>query len=228
MTLTPQMIDQLNAPFAEPAYGVVNGKVYLRKSAIKDRLSDVDPGWALSEPQFVAREGDVVFMSATLTVGGVSRGALGSGLILSTKSDGRPIEGINLAREVSKAYKAAASDCLSRAAVYFLKAADDLREKPNDAGSTATISAYLKRQQPSTPQSSSGTQPPARRAASEDLRDKDVAARFIQRWRGQALSDTDVLAALGVAQLSEWTKGRAAADDAVNAWLAAKLAQESA
>ena len=64
--------------------------------------------------------------------------------------------------------------------------------------------------------------------SSEYLRDKDVAGRFIQRWRGQSLADTDVLAALGVAKLSEWTKGRAAADDAVNAWLAAKLAQESA
>ena len=64
--------------------------------------------------------------------------------------------------------------------------------------------------------------------SSEDLRDKDVASRFIQRWRGQSLSDTDVLAALGVAKLSEWTKGRAAADDAVNAWLAARLTQESA
>jgi hypothetical protein len=63
---------------------------------------------------------------------------------------------------------------------------------------------------------------------SEDLRDKDVASRFIQRWRGQSLSDTDVLTALGVAKLSEWTKGRAAADEAVNAWLAAKLTQESA
>jgi hypothetical protein len=86
-----------------------------------------------------------------------------------------------------------------------------------------------------TPQESSGgARPPARQRyqplppVSEDLRDKDVASRFIQRWRGQSLSDTDVLAALGVAKLSEWTKGRAAADEAVNSWLAAKLAQESA
>jgi hypothetical protein len=63
---------------------------------------------------------------------------------------------------------------------------------------------------------------------SEDLRDKDVASRFIQRWRGQSLSDTDVLLALGVTKLSEWTKGRAAADEAVNTWLAGKLTQESA
>lgn len=62
----------------------------------------------------------------------------------------------------------------------------------------------------------------------DDLRDKDVASRFIQRWRAQALSDSDVLAALGVTKLSEWTKGRKAADEAVNAWIADKSAQETA
>lgn len=64
--------------------------------------------------------------------------------------------------------------------------------------------------------------------ANDDLRDKEAASRFIQRWRQQSLSDADVLLALGVSKLSEWTKGRAAADEAVNAWLASKLTQESA
>lgn len=74
-----------------------------------------------------------------------------------------------------------------------------------------------------TPQQQLGNGDSRRAVDSEDLRDKDVASRFIQRWRGQALSDTDVLAALGVAKLSEWTKGRAEADSAVNAWLAGQL-----
>ncbi|MFO7320685.1 MAG: hypothetical protein DIU68_003065 [Chloroflexota bacterium] len=65
-------------------------------------------------------------------------------------------------------------------------------------------------------------------ASSDDLRDKDVASRFIQRWRAQALSDSEVLAALGVTKLSEWTKGRKAADEAVNAWLAGKVSEETA
>jgi hypothetical protein len=67
-----------------------------------------------------------------------------------------------------------------------------------------------------------------RRTGSEDLREKDVASRFIQHWRGQALSDTEVLQALGVTKLSEWTKGRKAADEAVNAWMAGKAQKESA
>jgi hypothetical protein len=61
-----------------------------------------------------------------------------------------------------------------------------------------------------------------------NLRDKDEAARFIQHWRGQSLADSEVLAALGVTKLSEWTKGRAAADRAVDAWVTAKLSKESA
>ncbi len=63
---------------------------------------------------------------------------------------------------------------------------------------------------------------------SDDLRDKEIASRFIQRWRSQSLSDSEVLAALGVTKLSEWSKGRKAADEAVNAWLAGRLTEETA
>lgn len=65
-------------------------------------------------------------------------------------------------------------------------------------------------------------------AGSDDLREKDVASRFIQRWRSQSLSDSEVLAALGVTKLSEWTRGRKAADEAVSAWLAGRVAEETA
>src|SRR5690606_10612364 len=65
-------------------------------------------------------------------------------------------------------------------------------------------------------------------AGSDDLREKEVASRFIQRWRSQSLSDSEVLAALGVSKLSEWSKGRKAADDAVNAWLAGRATEETA
>lgn len=61
----------------------------------------------------------------------------------------------------------------------------------------------------------------------DDLRNRDVASLFIQRWRSQALSDGEVLAALGVSRLSEWTQGRAAADAAVNEWLAGNVAPDA-
>lgn len=62
----------------------------------------------------------------------------------------------------------------------------------------------------------------------DDLREKEVASRFIQRWRSQSLTDAEVLAALGVTKLSEWSKGRKAADEAVNTWLAGRVAEEPA
>lgn len=60
-----------------------------------------------------------------------------------------------------------------------------------------------------------------------DLRDKDVATEFITHWRGQSLSNADVLAALGVSKLSEWTQGRDAADKAVNTWIADRLRERA-
>jgi hypothetical protein len=65
-------------------------------------------------------------------------------------------------------------------------------------------------------------------SGNDDLREKEVASRFIQRWRSQSLTDAEVLAALGVTKLSEWSKGRKAADEAVNAWLAGRMAEEPA
>jgi len=226
----------LKAPFKESEYGAVGGtNMYVRKPAIKDRLNEIDPGWTISEPVFVGRDGDVVFMSATLTVCGVSRGGLGSGIIQTARKitdkagneEWIAVEGFELAREITKAYKGAASDCLSRAAVWF-GVGEDLHEKPNTDKAANTINRFLNRQPPSTPQQSSGSQPPARNGKFEDLRNEDVARRFIQRWRGQSLTNADVLAALGVSRLGEWTKGKAAADEAVNAYITAKLAQAEA
>lgn len=48
---------------------------------------------------------------------------------------------------------------------------------------------------------------------------QEEATIFLLHWRGRGLTDKDVLAALGVTKLSEWTKGRGAADRAVDAWL---------
>lgn len=61
-----------------------------------------------------------------------------------------------------------------------------------------------------------------------DLRDKTIASLFIQRWRKQSLSDSEVLAALGVSKLSEWSKGRKAADEAVDRWLLDRINEPKA
>lgn len=52
----------------------------------------------------------------------------------------------------------------------------------------------------------------------------DVAAAFTTHWRAQSVTDQGLLDALGVSRLGEWTKGRAAADKAVQVWLTGKAA----
>lgn len=53
----------------------------------------------------------------------------------------------------------------------------------------------------------------------DDLRDPATARAFIERWRGEGLTDAETLHILGVKQLREWAHGRAKADKAVDAWL---------
>ena len=50
------------------------------------------------------------------------------------------------------------------------------------------------------------------------LSDPKKAREFIERWRDFSLTDSDVLAALGVTKLSQWTDSYAAANDAVAKW----------
>lgn len=54
---------------------------------------------------------------------------------------------------------------------------------------------------------------------SDSLQDRDNAADFIKYWRGQGVTDKDVLSALGVSRLSEWTDGRKAADKEIAAYI---------
>ncbi len=58
----------------------------------------------------------------------------------------------------------------------------------------------------------------------DNLQNMEVATRFIQHWRQQAVTDADVLRALGVSRLSEWTDGKAKADAAVLAYIARQTA----
>lgn len=62
----------------------------------------------------------------------------------------------------------------------------------------------------------------------DSLQDRDVAFAFLTHWRGQSLSDAEVLSALKVGRLSQWTEGRKAADAAVNAFISAQVATPAA
>ena len=116
--LTPHQIAQLEAPFRLEEHGFVERKgVYIKKSAIRARLTQVDPNWTLSAPQVLIGSDQIVVMTAGLTVGGATRHGVGVGIIHNLDPEGRQ-PGKQLA-EISKAYKTAATDCLPRAAALF-------------------------------------------------------------------------------------------------------------
>jgi hypothetical protein len=120
--ITPEQQRILEAAFKFNEHAFVESQPYLLKSAIRRRLTLVDPAWSMSEPRFISHDGNVVTYAAALTICGVTRYALGSGIVTTTKKvSGKKveIEGFELDRYVAKAHKTAASDCLPRAALAF-------------------------------------------------------------------------------------------------------------
>lgn len=57
----------------------------------------------------------------------------------------------------------------------------------------------------------------------DSLQNIDNAKVFVTHWRAQSLTDADILKALGVERISEWTKGRVEADKRMTAWLDEQL-----
>ncbi len=122
--LTFEQMILLEKPFAVSEHDFVRGNVYLKKSAIRKRLNAVDAGWSNTEPQLVSFSDDVIVLRGGLTVGGVTRYALGRGIVGRFRKDYQTrqvteLSGFDLAREITKAYKSADSDLLPRCAVLF-------------------------------------------------------------------------------------------------------------
>lgn len=63
---------------------------------------------------------------------------------------------------------------------------------------------------------------------SDSLQDREVSFAFMTYWRGQSLSDADVLKALKVSRLSLWTAGRKAADEVVTTYIKAMVSNTPA
>lgn len=113
----------LAKPFAPGEHGFVNKNVYLKKSAIRRRLSGAGE-WHLSEPALISATERLVVMSATLTLDGESRAGVGTGVVITTSTDKAtgeilPLSDDMIARNTGKAFKTAASDILPRAAMMF-------------------------------------------------------------------------------------------------------------
>jgi hypothetical protein len=85
--LSATQIALLEAPFALDEHGFVSNNPYIKKSAIRNRLNVVDSGWKSSPPTLVAVQGDVVIMSGSLTLCGITRCAVGTGIIQRSKKN---------------------------------------------------------------------------------------------------------------------------------------------
>lgn len=217
---------QLNRPFnlVDHAFRKIRNEdlAYLEEDAVSARLDEVDPAWTF-ELVNVSRGSDKqVIVQARLTVKEVSRDGVGM-----QKVDD----------EFGEAEKGAATDALKRCARlfgigrYLLSAPKVRREFDGWLASqqrewkNGEVQEVIAERQ-SQPQPQLQTQ--RRMPIDDDLTDRSIAQAFIEHWRAQSLADSEVLEALGVAKLSLWTKGRKAADAAVDAYIAAKLARTGA
>lgn len=145
--ITEQQQLILEMPFNVDEHDFVNGNVFLKKSAIRRRLSMVDSGWESTSRQLVTASDDLVVYQGGLTVCGVTRYAIGTGIILRTKTVGPdkkkvPLEDFELARSIAKAHKAADSDIMARAAVPFGIGAY-LKSMPKGINDTNTLAKWL-------------------------------------------------------------------------------------
>lgn len=111
----------LEKPFDLDDHLWLQGNPYLKKDAIRRRLTFVDPHWSLTEPRVLAQDGDLIVLTATLTVLGSARSNVGTGVIQHAAPDTKTgeINAFNEAKLLAKAYKSAASDLLPRCAQQF-------------------------------------------------------------------------------------------------------------
>lgn len=111
----------LELPFPLEDHLWLQGNPYIKKDAIRRRLTTIDPHWSITEPRLVAESGDIVIMTATLTVLGSARSNVGTGVIQHAAPDTTTgeISVFNEAKLLAKAYKSAASDLLPRCAQQF-------------------------------------------------------------------------------------------------------------
>jgi hypothetical protein len=149
--ITPAQQRILEMPFPLSAHGIVPGvnEPYIRKDAIKLRLSAVDPAWTLGRPSFEHESANVVLYVGSLTVRGVTRWGMGAGIIQQLEQrvdkqtgallDPKPFE---IDRMISNAHKKAEVDVLPRAAIEFGVGAY-LKRKPKNVKSLETLADFL-------------------------------------------------------------------------------------
>lgn len=117
--LTPEQDALLRRPFQPREHGFVNGRPYIRKEAIRPRLSQFDRAWSISPATVVAQVDDVIVLSGALRIAGVDRYDLGTGIVQRTGRDNQALPPYEISRNTVRAFKTAASDLLPRCAIQF-------------------------------------------------------------------------------------------------------------
>jgi hypothetical protein len=146
---------QCEKPFAFDEHGIIYKKskpdakettpeidnIFILKDAIRRRLTQTDPHWTTGTQDLMGIQGDVVIMRGALTFLGGQRTAVGTGKIQSTRY-GKPIDGYELAREVSKAMKSASSDLIPRLATEW-NIGSYLRQLPKTITTESAFKGWL-------------------------------------------------------------------------------------
>lgn len=120
--ITNEQAALLSRPFSVEEHSFRKGAGwYIEKSAIRRRLHQVDPRWSISAPELITHDGDVVVMRGALTLLGVTRADIGTGIVqhAAPDKDTGEINPITEALFLAKAYKSAAADLLPRCALKF-------------------------------------------------------------------------------------------------------------
>ncbi len=142
--LTPEQETLLRRPFSAHEHGFVNGRPYIRKDAIRRRLSQVDPGWQTLAPTVLSTADDTVVLTGALVVCGVVRYDIGTGIIMrfgrDNKSELPPYE---ISRNNVRAFKTAASDLIPRCAVQF-GVGEYLKNVPRNVGDERSLADWLR------------------------------------------------------------------------------------
>lgn len=198
--LNEKQIAELGKPFDLKEHGFVQKNPYILKSAIRNRLNRIAPGWRLGAPELLTVDGDVVVMRGAMSIGDITRYGVGTGAILRADSDGAVFTGTKLMAQIAKAYKSAASDILPRAALEF-GIGEYLKDKPKGI-KEPDFAAWL-----------------TKLTADPNAWTADNTLEWLRKQRSSGLTDKDLMKALNITE--KWSDFRgtvAEADKAVEAF----------
>lgn len=185
--ISKEQLTALKAPFHASDHEFLSGMAYLTEFAITNRIENIDPSW-----QFIVREvkqrkgaGDKTPFSITviadLQINGVTRSGVGQAVAWASGSG----------NEANEAEKSATTDALKRASRLF-GIGRYLLKLPRNVSDTQSMANWLENQKPVDP----------------DAWNETNMRQFWNEFHGdKGLSSENILEAMGVDKLSQWTQG---------------------